>query len=407
MALPDTATPWLSIVGIGEDGIDGLSPAAQSLIASATLVVGGERHLRLIGGAAREVLAWPTPMDTGFAQVLARRGQPVVVLASGDPFNHGVGVVLARHVPMAEMRSYPQPSSLSLAANRLGWALQEVACIGLNGRAIERVLPLLQPGARILALSADAGTPAAVAKLLAANGFGGTNVTVLEALGGPRERIRSARADGFDMADIAALNLLALSVAAGRGARVLPRCAGLPDEWFESDGQLTKREVRAITLASLAPKRGEHLWDLGCGSGSIAIEWLLADASCRATAVELKPERAARAARNALAFGVPGLRVEVGRAGDIIDRLDAPQAVFIGGGAREDGLIDRVWARLATGGRLALNAVTLETEALVLAEFTRKGGNLTRIAIDRADPVGGLTGWRPAMPVVHWLAVKP
>ena len=402
-----TGQPWLSIIGINEDGLSGLSAAATSLLAAAELVVGGKRHLQLAGAKARRTLAWPSPMDAGIAEVLSMRGRPVVVLASGDPFHHGIGAVLARQLTFGEYASYPQPSSFSLAANRLGWTLQDTLTIGINGRAIERLIPLLQPGVRILALSADATTPKAVANLLAERGFGRSRVTVLEALGGPRERARARGAQAFDLMDINPLNIIAIELAADPGARCVPLCPGLADEWYETDGQLTKWEIRALTIASLAPKRGEHLWDIGCGSGSVAIEWMLADPSCRATGIELRSDRGARAARNALNLGVPGLNVEIGNAADLLHRLDSAQAVFVGGGAREPGLLDRIWAALPGGGRLVVNAVTLETEALVLSEFTRKGGSLTRVAIDRADPVGGLTAWRPAMPILHWLAVKP
>ncbi len=399
--------PWLSIIGIGEDGHGGLSPAAKTLIESAEVVFGGARHLALVGALARLPTPWPTPFEAACEMVLSQRGRRVVVLATGDPFNHGVGSLLVKDLPAEEWRAYPQASAFSLAANRLGWALQETATLGVNGRAVERLIPLLHPGAKILALSADASTPGTVAALLTARGFSGSRLTVLEALGGASERIRSVPARNYAFAGVHALNMMAIDIAADPGARILPYTPGLPDDWFESDGQLTKREVRALTLASLAPKRGEHLWDLGCGSGSIAIEWMLADPSLRATGIERNPERAARAARNALAFGVPGLRIETGGIATSLKKLAPPQAVFMGGGAREPGLIDRVWSALPQGGRLVVNAVTLETEALVLAEYGRKGGSLTRIAIDRADPVGGLTGWRPAMPVLHWLAVKP
>ena len=407
MTLPRTPTPWLSIIGIGEDGVAGLSSAARSLIGTAELVAGGRRHLHLIGGLAARTLAWPVPMDAGLSRVLALRGRPVVVLASGDPFEHGVGAVLARELEPGEWASYPQPSAFSLAANRMGWALRDTLTIGINGRAIERLIPLLQPGARILALSADATTPGAVADVLAARGFGDSTITVMEALGGPREKRRTSAAASFDLAGIDPLNTLAIDVAAAHGARVVPRSPGLPDEWFENDGQLTKREIRALTVAALAPRRGEHLWDLGCGSGSIGIEWMLADRTCRASGIERRADRAARAARNALALGVPGFRIETGDIGELLARLDPPNAVFIGGGARAGGLIDRIWDTLPAGGRLVVNSVTLETDALVLAEYTRKAGSLTRIAIDRAEPIGGLSGWRPAMPVTQWLAVKP
>ena len=407
MSIDQTTAPWLSIIGIGEDGVAGLTPATKTLIDSAELVFGGRRHLALVGGLARWTTPWPSPFEAARDLVLAQRGRRVVVLATGDPFNHGVGSLLVKDLPAEEWRAYPQASAFSLAANRLGWALQETATLGVNGRAVQRLIPLLHPGAKILALSADAGTPGTVAALLTARGFGGSRLTVLEAMGGAAERIRSVPARNYAYTDVHALNMMAIDIAADAGARILPYTSGLPDDWFESDGQLTKREVRALTLASLAPKQGEHLWDLGCGSGSVAIEWMLADPSLKATGVERNPERAARAARNALSLGVPGLRVETSGIEASLEKLDPPQAVFIGGGAREPGLIDRVWSTLPSGGRLVVNAVTLETEQLVLAEYGRKGGSLTRIGIDRADPVGGLTGWRPAMPVLHWLAVKP
>ncbi len=407
MSATGTSAPWLSIVGIGEDGLAGLSPAVRTLIETAEFVFGGRRHLKLLGDLARSPTPWPSPFETAVELVLSQRGRRVVVLASGDPFNHGVGALLAEKLARQEWTAYPQPSAFSLAVSRLGWALQDTVCLGVNGRAVERLIPQLHNGARILALSADAATPATVAALLLAHGCGDSRLTVLEAMGGGNERIRSAPAKRFDLTEIQALNLMAIEVAADAGASLIPYTPGLPDDWFENDGQLTKREVRALTLSSLAPKRGQHLWDIGCGSGSVGIEWMLADASCRATGVEKNPERAARAARNALSLGVPGLRIETGDIAALLDQLAPPHAVFIGGGAREPELIDRVWAMLPAGGRLAINAVTLETEALLLAQYARKGGSLTRISIDRADPVGGLTGWRPAMPVTHWLAVKP
>lgn len=398
---------WLSIIGIGEAGVEGLSPAARSLVAAAGLVVGGARHLQLIGGMARDTMAWPSPMEPGVAEVLAQRGKPVAVLASGDPFEHGIGALLVRDLPPEEWASYPQPSAFSLAANRLGWALQDTVTIGLNGRALERLIPLLQPGVRILALSSDASTPGVVARLLASRGFGGSRMTVMEALGGPRERLRPAFAEKFDLESINPLNTIAIEAVADPQARILPLTPGLPDDWFESDGQLTKRDIRALTLAALAPRRGEHLWDLGCGSGSIAIEWMLADRSCAATGVEKRADRAARAARNALALGVPGLKIEIGEIDVVLERLAPPHAVFIGGGARDAGVIEQCWRALSPGGRLVVNAVTLETEAVLLAQYAAKRGSLSRISIERADPVGRLTGWRPAMPVTQWQAVKP
>jgi precorrin-6Y C5,15-methyltransferase (decarboxylating) len=399
---------WLSIVGIGEDGVDGLSSVARGLIADAEIVFGGKRHLELAGALIRgAVRPWPTPFDRAVADVKEHRGRPVCVLASGDPFFYGVGAVLARHIDASEMLVVPSPSAFSLAAARMGWPLSDVALLSLHGRALDLIRPHLHPGARILALTSDGEGPCALAALLNEIGFGGSKLTVLEALGGPRERIRAARAAEFSLSGIDPLNVAALEVEASAGARILSHAAGLADALFEHDGQITKREIRAVTLSSLAPRRGELLWDIGAGSGSVAIEWLLADPSLRALAVEARTDRAARIRRNAAAFGVPGLEAVEGRAPQCLAGLPQPDAVFVGGGAAEPGLLDAVTAALRRGGRLVVNAVTLETEAVLLARHTAQGGELVRIALSRADSVGGKTGWRPAMPVTQWVWTRP
>ncbi|MGZ8323035.1 MAG: precorrin-6y C5,15-methyltransferase (decarboxylating) subunit CbiE [Rhodoplanes sp.] len=406
----DIAAPrrWLSIVGIGEDSADGLSPIARGLVADAELVFGGKRHLQLAGavirGAARP---WPSPFERGIAEVLAARGRAVCVLASGDPFFYGVGAVLMRHVDPQETVTVPGASAFSLAAARLGWSLPDTTLLSLHARALDLVRPHLQPGARLLALTSDGDGPAALARLLAATGFGASKLTVLEALGGPRERVRGTTAEGFDVGAVDPLNTVAIEVAASSLARVLARAAGLPDALFEHDGQITKREIRAVTLSSLGPRRGELLWDIGAGSGSIAIEWMLADPSMRALAIEARADRAARIRRNAAAFGVPGLDVIEGAAPNALGGLPAPDAIFIGGGASDPGVLDAALAALRPGGRLVVNAVTLETEAVLIARHAALGGELIRIAVARADPVGGKTGWRPAMPVTQWAWVKP
>ena len=403
-----TAAPrrWLSIVGIGEDGIEGLSPVARGLIADAEIVFGGKRHLDLAGALIRgTVRPWPSPFDRAVTEVVEQRGRPVCVLASGDPFFYGVGATLARHVDPGETLVVPGPSSFSLAAARLGWPLHETALLSLHGRPLDLIRPHLHPGARILALTPDSAGPEALAALLADSGFGGSQVTVLEALGGPRERIRTARAESFALADIAALNVVALEVDAAPGARILARAPGLPDALFEHDGQITKREIRAVTLSSLAPRRNELLWDIGAGAGSVAIEWLLADPSLHAIAIEQRTDRAARVRRNAAAFGVPGLEVVQGRAPDALAGLAAPHAIFIGGGAKFS--LDAATAALRPGGRLVVNAVTLQTETLLSARYAALGGELVRIALSRAEAMGGETGWRPALPITQWVWTKP
>ena len=410
MVAQDTAAAprWLSIVGIGEDGIEGLTAVARGLVSGAEIVFGGKRHLALAGSLIRgAVRPWPSPFEAGVAEVVAQRGRQVCVLASGDPYLYGVGAVLARHVEPAETLVVPTPSAFSLAAARLGWPLADCALVSLHGRELDRVRPHLQPGARVLALTSDDEGPAALAGLLAATGFGASPFIVLEALGGPRERIRATTAAQFDLGSVDALNTVAVEVTAADGARIIARAPGLPDAMFEHDGQLTKREVRAMTLSALAPRRGELLWDVGAGAGSVAIEWMLADPSLRAIAIEAQAERAARIRRNAATFGVPGIEIVQGAAPAGLAGLPMPDAIFVGGGAGDPGVLDAVLAALRHGGRLVVNAATLQTEALLLARYSDLGGELIRIAIARADPVGSMTAWRPAMPVTQWRWVKP
>lgn len=414
MSRPDRITPetaasrrWLSIIGIGEDGVEGLSPVARRLISGAKIVFGGRRHLALaaplIRGAARP---WPSPFESGIEEVLTQRGRDVCVLASGDPFLYGVGSVLTRHVEARDMLVVPAPSAFSLAAARLGWALPETALLSLHGRALDLVRPHLQPGARVLALTSDGDGPSMLARLLVEIGFGASRLTVLEALGGPRERTRTTAAADFDLGTVDPLNTVAVEVVAAPGARVIARAPGLSDALFEHDGQMTKREIRALTISALAPRRGELLWDIGAGAGSVAIEWMLADPSLRAIAIEMRADRAARIGRNAAALGVPGLMVVEGAAPGALDGLAPPDAIFVGGGAGEPGVLESAAALLHPGGRLVVNAVTLETEALLMAHGAM-GGELIRIAIARAGAIGDKRGWRPALPVTQWIWVKP
>ncbi len=258
---------------------------------------------------------------------------------------------------------------------------------------------------QVLALTSDSNGPAELARLLSGGGFGGSELTILEALGGNRERIRTATAEAFDLGEIDALNVVAIVVKAGPDARIIARTPGLPDAMFEHDGQITKREIRALTLSSLAPRRGELLWDIGAGSGSIAIEWMLADPSLRAIAIERRHDRAARIRRNAASFGVPGLEVVEGEAPAALEGLPAPDAVFVGGGGA--ATLDAALSRLRGRGRLVANAVTLETEAMLLVRYATLGGELTRLAVTRTDAVGGRTGWRPALPITQWTWIKP
>jgi precorrin-6Y C5,15-methyltransferase (decarboxylating) len=404
----DVAAPWLTIVGVGEDGLDGLGAEAKRRITEAEIVFGGRRHLALVAAAiSGEARPWPSPFDAEMRAVTALRGKRVCVLASGDPFCHGAGTTLARHVGPTEMRTIPAPSAFSLTASRLGWALPEVETVSLHGKPIDLIRPLLHPGTRIIALTSDADGPGAVARLLAETGFGASRLTVLEALGGPNERIRTAQAAGFAMEDINPLNVLAIAVDSNPEARILPLTPGMADGLFEHDGQISKREIRALTLSALAPRRRELLWDIGAGSGSVSIEWMLRHPSLRAIAIEASPERAGRIARNAETCGVPGLEIVTGTAPAALAGLPAPDAVFVGGGGSEAGVMDAAIDALKSGGRLVANAVTLEMEAVLIACQAERGGDLTRIGLSRAAPVGTMQAWRPALPVTQWAWQKP
>ena len=400
-------TPWLTIIGIGEDGIAGLGDAAKRRIVAASLVCGGKRHLELADELiAGERHTWLSPIERSVEVIRAARGRDVCVLASGDPFFYGMGATLARSIPAEEMRTIPSPSSFSLAASRLGWALQDIDTVSLHGRPLDLIRPHLQPGAKILALTSDEKGPRQLAALLADSGFGGSALIVLEALGGAREKISHHRAETFALEGVDTLNICAIEVVAGPDARIIPLTAGIDDGLFEHDGQITKREVRALTLSALSPRKGELLLDIGGGSGSISIEWMLAHPAMRAIAVEGHAERAERIGRNAASFGVPGLQVVTGTAPTALAGLPQADAVFIGGGGSEAGVMEAAIAALKSGGRLVANAVTLEMEAVLLAHQARLGGTLTRIEIARAAPVGGMQGWRPAMPVTQWVWVK-
>ncbi|MBI4725512.1 MAG: precorrin-6y C5,15-methyltransferase (decarboxylating) subunit CbiE, partial [Rhodomicrobium sp.] len=371
------------------------------------LIAGGARHLALIGAVRGETLEWKKPFRDTAARILERAGDPVCVLASGDPYWFGAGAVLAEYVAPSEMLVLPASSTFSLAAARLGWPLQSTLTLGLHTGRPEALLRYLHQGQRILALSLDGSTPGQAAGLLNRYGFGGSVMHIMEALGGPRERVHKRLAKEIAGETFAALNIIAIEAVAGPDARPVPFAPGLPDSYFEHDGQITKREIRAVTLSSLGPAPGELLWDIGLGSGSVAIEWLLSHASMRACGFEKPGERAARAARNAVSLGVPHLAIREGMAPAALEGAEAPDAIFVGGGVSEPGLMAAAWTALKPGGRIAANAVTLEGQAVLMECKWSWGGTLTRICIEREHRVGDYTAWQPSLPVVQWAAVKP
>lgn len=397
---------WLTVVGIGEDGFAGLGCAARRALLDASTIVGSTRQLALLPTRLSERgQAWPQPFS--IEPLLAAWRPPAApsdagrlcVLASGDPMLYGVGATLARRLSVGEYRIFPSPSSYSLAASRLGWPLQDVRTLSLVGRPLAALNRIVFPGVRLLVLSGGAQDPAAVARLLAERGFGASRMTVLEHLAGPQERIVSCLArDGVE-GPVAALNLLAIECVSDPGVIPLPITPGLPDDAYRHDGQLTKRDVRAIVLSRLAPLPGERLWDVGAGCGSIGIEWMRSDATCEATAIESDAGRRALIAHNRAALGVPTLDIVAGEAPTALAGLPSPDAVFIGGGVTAPGVIEACWDALKPGGRLVANAVTLQSEAVLFDWYTRHGGSLTRIGVAHAAPLGSFDTWRQALPI--------
>ena len=401
--------PWLSVVGIGEDGFGGLSPAARALVETAEVLVGGERHFSMLPPAdgnrpEQERIAWPKPLLDAMERISAMRGRRVCVLATGDPMLFGVGASLARHVPAEEMIIMPGLSAYSLAAARLGWPMEAVTLVTLHGRPVETLARFVVPGARLIILAENAATPGAVRDWLLKRDFGDSRMVALAHMGGPRECRTEAPARDWEAA-VPDFHTLAVECVAGPGAVWHPRI-GLPDDAFEHDGKLTKREFRSLALAKLMPHAGALLVDIGAGCGSVGIEWMRAEENARAIALEPRAERRALAARNAAALGVPGLDIRAGTAPAALDDVPAPDAVFVGGGV-SDATIAASMQALKSGGRLVAHAVTLESEAVLLAAYSRHGGELVRLAVARAEPVGSYRGWRPAMPVTQWAWRKP
>jgi precorrin-6Y C5,15-methyltransferase (decarboxylating) len=397
---------WLTVTGIGEDGFTGLGKAARHALLAASTIFGSQRQLDLLPRCIRgERHTWPSPFSLD--ALLAMRGEPVCVLASGDPMFFGVGASLARQLPSNEMLILPASSSCSLAAARMGWPLQDVVTLSVVARPIAALNAQLFSGVRLLVLSNDGQSPAAIAALLRERGFGPSRLSVLEHLGGEAERRIDGVANDWTDPQVADLNLIAIECIAESNTPRLSRLAGLPDSAFKHDGQLTKRDVRAITLARLAPVPGELLWDVGAGSGSIGIEWMRAHPGCRALAIEADEGRQQLIEHNRDALGVPGLQLIRGSAPQALDGLERPDAIFIGGGVTRDGVLDTCWARLKPGGRLIANAVTLQSEMTLMAWREQHGGELTRIHIAQAQPLGDFDTWRQALPITLLDVVKP
>ena len=396
--------PWLHIVGIGEDGMEGLVPATRAAVEAAEIIIGGDRHHALTQNITAERLAWPHPFDALISTIEGLRGRRVVILATGDPLWFSVGARIGRALDPSEIIYHPQLSAFQLAAARMGWSLPDVETLTVHGRPVEQMIAFIQPDARLLVLTTGAETPAQIAAFLTQRGFGGSQMTVLAAMGGKDEARFDGTAESWDH-DVPAFNTLAVECIAAPDAALLPRVPGLADSLFQSDGTMTKQEVRAATVAKLMPMRGALLWDIGTGCGSVAIEWMRAARYARAIGIEPRADRRAMAAANALALGAPKLELIDGTVPEALDGLAAPDAIFIGGGLSR-ATFEAAWVALRPLGRLVANAVTLESEAELIALHKIYGGDLVKLSIHRAEPVGRMTGWRPSMPVTQWSLVK-
>ena len=396
--------PWLHIVGIGEDGMEGLVPATRAVVEAAEIIIGGDRHHQLAENLNAQRLAWPHPFDALISTIEDLRGKRVVILATGDPLWFSVGARIGREIDPSEIVYHPQLSAFQLAAARMGWSLPDVETLTVHGRPVEQMIAFIQPDARLLVLTTGAETPAQIATFLTDRGFGGSRMTVLAAMGGKDEARFDGIASEWDH-EVPAFNTLAVDCIAAPDAALLPRVPGLADDLFQSDGTMTKQEVRAATVAKLMPMRGALLWDIGAGCGSVAIEWMRAARYARAIGIEPRADRRAMAAANALALGVPKLTLIEGTVPEALEGLEAPDAIFIGGGLSR-ATFEAAWSALRPLGRMVANAVTLESEAELIALHKTYGGDLVKLSVHRAEPVGRLTGWRPLMPVTQWSLVK-
>ncbi|MDS9948194.1 MAG: precorrin-6y C5,15-methyltransferase (decarboxylating) subunit CbiE [Planktomarina sp.] len=395
---------WLHIVGIGEDGLEGLAPATRAVVQSAEVIVGGERHHQLSGDVSGERVKWPSPFDALIEKLRALRGRTVVVLATGDPLWFSIGARIGRAIEPVEITYYPQLSAFQLAAARMGWSMADVETLTVHGRPVEQMIAFIQPKQRLLILTTGDQTPGEIANFLTARGFGQSKLTVLAAMGGDNEQIFNGHAETWDH-EVPSFNTLAVECIATPDALLLPRVPGLPDDFFEHDGTMTKREVRALTIAKLMPMRGALLWDIGAGCGSVAVEWMRAARDAQAIGIEPRADRRLMASKNALSLGTPQLQLVDGSAPLALIELPPPDAVFVGGGLTNE-VFDAAWAALKPLGRFVANAVTLESEKILMELLEKHGGELSRLAVSRAEPVGQYHGWRSFMSVTQWSIIK-
>ncbi len=417
--MPDISKKWLCVIGIGEDGWDDLSADARDLLYESEIVLGGERHLKMLPKDWEgERIVWSSPIREAVSKIVSWRPedsasvQKVAIMASGDPLCYGIATKLLRHLPIEEIWIKPALTTFSLMCSRIGWSLPDVETLTIHGRPVEMLHPFVQPGAKLLVLSKGEESPEKAAKLLCVRGFGKSIITVLEHLGGRKERQFSGPADSWNHPEGAALNAMAIECIPESNATILSRIPGLPDEAFFHDGQLTKREIRAVSLSRLMPVVDQVLWDVGAGCGSVAIEWMRTSPRCRAVAIEKSKSRLKLIEQNSQELGVPMLQIISGSAPEVLADLPAPDAVFIGGGLSSGNLLQTCWTALKPGGRLVANAVTLEGEQKLLqwqnenAGKSGASGDLTRLSISRAEKIGKFQGWKEMRSVIQLAVIK-
>ena len=415
----DISKKWLCVIGIGEDGWDDLSADARDLLYESEIVLGGERHLKMLPKDWEgERIVWSSPIREAVSKIVSWRPedsasvQKVAIMASGDPLCYGIATKLLRHLPIEEIWIKPALTTFSLMCSRIGWSLPDVETLTIHGRPVEMLHPFVQPGAKLLVLSKGEESPEQAAKLLCERGFGKSIITVLEHLGGRKERQFSGPADSWNHPEGAALNAMAIECIPESNATILSRIPGLPDEAFFHDGQLTKREIRAVSLSRLMPVVDQVLWDVGAGCGSVAIEWMRTSPRCRAVAIEKSKSRLKLIEQNSQELGVPMLQIISGSAPEVLADLPAPDAVFIGGGLSSGNLLQTCWNALKPGGRLVANAVTLEGEQKLLqwqnenAGKSGASGDLTRLSISRAEKIGKFQGWKEMRSVIQLAVIK-
>ena len=385
------------VIGVAEGGIASLPAEIRDRLAGMDLVVAAPRFRDGLPDGP-ETIDWPSPFSDIFNVLSDNPDKSVALLTTGDPMWYGAGASLVRELGPDGCEVVPAVSGLQHAAARLGWPMAGCRVVSIHGRPVSGLVSALHPRARLLLIAQDGGSPMAAAKLLAARGYGAARMHVLAHLGGSDEARIDGTADGWTHDRVPDFHIIGIECP---DAGLVPHGLAAPDSSFDNDGKLTKRDARASALAKLAPFPGAVLWDIGSGSGAVAVDFLRNAPRGIAYAVDRNQTQLDRGNANAVTHGVTGFKPICGDAAEQIASLPRPDAVFIGGGMSEQ-VISAAQVALRPGGCLVAHAVTIESESVMVAAWQRAGGDLVRLSVQHADPVGGFHGWRPLMPVTQW-----